>query len=134
MLGPLHLSSLRHRQSLLRIEIFVGHDYEAAIPAADALLADSERELGPSHGESLAALELVVTAMALGGESHAAELKAIEWFDRLSAQHGPEHIAPGRVAFLLQNLYEELGKSDAELVWRQRVEASSFRPAAGMTD
>lgn len=134
VLGPVHISSLRCRQNLLRFKIFFDHDCEVAIPEAATLLADSESELGPSHGETLAALELMVTAMALGGEPDAAESKAVEWYDRLCAQQGPEDTSSGRIAFLLQNLYEEIGRPDQEDIWRQRVEASSFRPPADQAD
>jgi len=127
VLGPAHLSSLRRRQNLVRSELRPGN-FEAAIPQAEALLTACEQELGASHGETLAALELAVTALGLGGDMDAAEALALEWFRRLEADLGPTHRGTGRVALLLQNLYEEMGKSDEEAVWRKRVEASSFRP------
>ena len=73
-------------------------------------------------------------ATALGGDMDSAEAVALEWYGRLESQLGPTHRITGRVAFLLQNLYEEMGRSDEEAAWRQRVETSSFRPAAATSN
>ena len=54
VLGPMHIKSLRRRQNLVRLAVFVHHNFETAVSQARSLLTDSERELGPSHGEALA--------------------------------------------------------------------------------
>ncbi|MCH8147517.1 MAG: serine/threonine protein kinase [Planctomycetes bacterium] len=133
VLGPVHISTLRRRQNLVRDEMRHGN-FDAAVLQARALLTTCERELGQAHRESLAALEILVTATALGGDMDSAEALALEWYGRLESQLGSKHRATGRVAFLLQNLYEEMGRSDDEAAWRQRVEASSFRRDASFGD
>ncbi len=133
VLGSVHLSSLRRRQNLVRSEITQGN-FDAAVSQARGLLTVCERELGASHSETLAALELTVTAVALGGDMDAAETLALDSYERIEAELGPTHRATGRVAWLLQNLYEEMGKSDEEAAWRRRVEASSFLPGGASHD
>jgi tetratricopeptide (TPR) repeat protein/predicted Ser/Thr protein kinase len=127
VLGPVHLSTLRRRRSMVRYKAFVERNLKDGRLEAGALLAICERELGHVHRETLTALELAVTAAAIDGDMSAAETMALDWYQRVETQLGPQHRASGRVAFLLQNLYEEMGQPDDENTWRQRVEASSFR-------
>ena len=124
VLGPVHLSTLRRGHNLIRMDLGRG-DFAAAAARARSLLEASERELGLSHRETLSALELAVTAVALGGDMEGAESTALEWYGRTEAEFGPKHRATGRVALLLQNLYDEMGDSEQEAIWKKRVEDAS---------
>jgi tetratricopeptide (TPR) repeat protein len=132
VLGPAHLLTIRRRQNLIRLELGQGR-FDVALATAQSLLDVCDREFGPTHRVTLGALELAVTTVALGGDMKGGETLALSWYERIKTAHGAEHGASGRVAYLLQNLYEEMGDSAKEDMWRQRVAATSFRPrkAAG---
>jgi tetratricopeptide (TPR) repeat protein len=127
VLGPVHLKTLQRRRNMVRYQAFVQGNLKDGRSQAGELLGIFEREFGQAHRETLAALEVAVTAAALDGDMNTAEAMALGWHERIEAELGPKHHASGRVAFLLQNLYEEMGQPGEEHAWRQRVEASSFR-------
>ncbi len=131
VLGPTHLSTLRRRQQLIRSSLREGK-FNATVLQAREFLSLCVQELGQAHSESLAALEILVTALALGGDTDAAERLALEWYNRLETELGAAHRSTGRVALLLMNFYEEMKKSKEQAIWQQRADASSYR-ARGVT-
>jgi len=130
VLGPIHLSTLRRHQNLLRSELQAG-DFARAVPHARDLLARSERTLGETHRDTMAALELTVMIVGLSGDLAGAEALALEWHARLEREYGAQHAVTGRVAYLVYNVYDEMGDTEKTELWRQRVEASDFEPKPG---
>ncbi len=126
VLGPMHVSTMRRRVNLIKYDLQQQRFQEGAHHASEHLAA-CEEHLGPSHSETLAALELTVAAIGLGGDMKAAEELALSWHARLEAELGPGHRSTGRVAHLLFNVYDELGSADQANFWKDRASRSQFR-------
>jgi len=127
VLGARHLRTLRRRHNLVRAYWGLG-DRDAAVAAAHELLQVCDRELGAWQAETLGALELTVTMVALNGDFESAEEVALEWHTRVSDELGTGHRSTGRIAFLLVNLYESWEKPEKEAHWRDQVGQSTFLP------
>jgi tetratricopeptide (TPR) repeat protein len=128
VLGPTHQATMQKRLNLIRFEAFARGEFEKATRDARALLDESTAELGPTHGDTLAALELLATCLGLGGDLPAAEAIALEWHERSRTELGPGHRATGRVAYLLVNIYDEWKRTDEVSRWTTIMNESSFRP------
>ncbi|HRP61789.1 MAG TPA: tetratricopeptide repeat protein [Phycisphaerales bacterium] len=127
VLGPTHLGTLRRQHALIVIEFRLGQ-IEMARSHAYELLATCDRLLGGHHRETISALETVAMIVGLGGSLESAEQLALERYGQLEAALGAGHRLTGRVAHLLQNIYDEWGKLEEQTYWRERVEASAFNP------
>jgi len=127
VLGPVHLSTLRRRQNVVRILLRTGEFSEAATQA-QALLQACEAELDATHPEMLGAVEITVAALALNGDIDSGEALALESYRIVEANRGPKHRSTGRAAMLLFNLYDEMGDTAQMDLWLERVEASDYSP------
>jgi tetratricopeptide (TPR) repeat protein len=125
VLGPVHLHTLRRRGNIIRAAIWRG-DFEAGIAEATELMTICERELGPAHSQTLGAVEILVTAVAMGRTMEEAERIALDWHERLASEHGSTSRSAGRMAYLVMNLYDSWGKEGLEAEWRGRAEASVY--------
>jgi len=127
VLGPAHLHTLRRQRNVVRT-LWDQRDGAGAARAARELLVVCQRELGDYHAETIGALELATTFIALGGRMEDAEQLVLEWHGRLATELGAEHRTTGRVAFLLYNLYDSWGKADEMSEWLDVVRRSRFEP------
>lgn len=127
VLGPTHLVTIRRWRDLAVTEFQLGN-HDAAQSRINQHLTQCETHFGIQHDVTLSALETSVMITGLTGDLPAAEAMALDWFTRVEAEMGTTHRATGRVAFLLQNIYDEWQKTDEREAWRARVEASTFIP------
>jgi tetratricopeptide (TPR) repeat protein len=127
VLGPVHLSTIRRRHNVIVMSLRKGDFAEATIQAR-TLLEVIDTKLDPWHAERLGAVEILVTSIALAGDTDEGEALALESYRVVEANRGPKHRSTGRAAMLLYNLYEEMGDTVLMDLWLERVEASDFTP------
>jgi len=126
VLGPTHLHTLRRRQNMA-LAHWNQDRQDDALAAAHLLLTDCRRELGDAHAQTIRALELDTTFLALSGDIDAAIDRSLDWFDRLSTELGRHHRSCIRVAQLIANLYDEAGSTERNAYWQSVANSSLDR-------
>ena len=130
VLGPTHLHTLRRLKNLAIAQWQLG-DSDARVLTTSTLLRDCREALGDSHADTISALQLHVAAVGLGEQHAGAERLALEWYDTLKASAGVGHRSTVRVAVLLANVYEEMGRPDDQAAWLAVAEQAGGEAGGG---
>lgn len=129
VLGPHHLHTLRRRSNIVRLAM-QRQDFDTALERALRQIDVCSADLGPTHGETLAAVELVVSATAFARSLEDAETIALTWYDRVETAVGPTDRSAGRLALLLYNVYDSWdgdARTDDKARWLELARASDYR-------
>ncbi|MCA9304520.1 MAG: serine/threonine protein kinase, partial [Phycisphaerales bacterium] len=127
VLGPTHLRTLKRRTNIIRHHLAT-RDFGAASEAATVIVEDLRATLDPDHPELMSVIELTVTAYAFSGNIEGAIVVATDAYNQVAGIRGPLHPATGRAAYLLYNLYDEIGDQQAADQWREQTERSRYTP------
>jgi len=127
VLGQMHLSTLVRQRNIVRHHL-ITQNFSAAAELANGLSAVWADSMNPDHPEQFGLVELTVAANALNGDVPGAEAAAMNAYERILATRGETHRATGRAAYLLYNLYDEIGDREQADRWDAAMRRSEFRP------
>jgi serine/threonine protein kinase/tetratricopeptide (TPR) repeat protein len=126
VLGVMHLKTLVRRQKVIIHHL--NSDLESAVAEGSRLVKDCRAYLRTDHPELIGATEITVTAMAFSGDIEGARVLAHELHEGIVREVPGTARSAGRAAYLLYNLYDEIGDSEEAARWMRIVEQSEYTP------